>query len=225
VRGRCAYLQALLAIDDASVHAAVEHVLHVLDTPEDELTREAQAQAQPRSTTPAGRLIERARTEYDLRGADPAPRRRAAAEFSSRSGMLQNDEALAELEAALDDKDPLVAEIAVLTVVQLYRLRAMNLADLDAVYDAVERLTRLKQRAVIPVLIEVRATPRTGFLKEQGAMVAGDNQRARAAALACLAEWRTAEAQVALRMRQRDRDPQISEAAIRALEAYPGEWS
>jgi hypothetical protein len=173
----------------------------------------------------AGRLIERARTEYDLRGADPAPRRRAAFEFANRSGMAQNDEALAELEAALNDQDPLVAEIVVLTLVQIYRFRAMHLADLDAVYAAVERLTRLKQHAVIPVLIEVLAAPRTGFLKEQGAMVSGDNQRARAAALACLAEWRTAEAQAAIRARQLDRDPQISEAAIRVLELYPGEWT
>jgi hypothetical protein len=171
-------------------------------------------------------LIERARTEYDLRGKDPAPRHKAAVEFANRPGMAQNDEALAELEAALDAyaQDALVKEVVTLTLIQLHRFRATRLGDLDAAYASVQRLTRLNHPAVIPVLIEIVETPRTGFAQGEGGMVEGNNTRSREAALRSLVEWHTPEAQAAVRARQRDRDPQIAQEAARALEQYPGEW-
>ncbi len=221
-----AFLAELLATGDEVVHPAVEHVLYLLDAPEEELARLAEGQKQARPTTPAGRFIERARTEFDLRGKDPAPRRKAAVEFANRTGMAQNDEPLAELEAVLGDADPLVREVVSLTVIQLLRFRAMRLADLDIVHESVKRLTRLTDPAAIPVLIEIVETQRTGFARGEGeAMIEGPNTRARGVALTRLVEWHTPEAQAAVRARQRDREPQIAQAAARALELFPGEWS
>ncbi len=54
-------------------------------------------------------------------------------------------------------------------------------------------------------------------------MAEGDNLGSRLRALVGLVEWRTAQAQAAVRARVHDRDPQMSEAAARALEAFPGE--
>lgn len=217
------YLGELLASNDESVRPAVEHVLYVLNATEKELTDLAHSQARARPTTPVGRLVERARTEFDLRG-DPTQRQKTAFEFANRSGMAQDDEALAELEAALEDRDPLVKEVVALTLIQMRRFRAMHLGDLDAVYVSVQALTHLKHRAVIPVLIEILETPRTGFVYGEGEMIEGNNRRSREAALRCLAEWRTPEAQAAVRARQRDRDPQIAQEATHVLELYPGEW-
>ncbi len=221
-----AYLRQLLALDDESVRPAVERVLHLLHAPQEELAQMAHSQAESRPATPAGRLIQRARVEFDLRGDDPAPRRQAAFEFANRAGMAQNDEALAELEAALAnaDADPLVQEVVTLTVIQIHRFRATRLGDLDAAHASVQRLTRLKHGAVLPVLAEILATPRTGFVQSKGEMVEGNNLASRLAALACLVEWRTAEALAAVQARQRDREPQIAQMAVRALEAFPGEW-
>jgi hypothetical protein len=221
-----AYLAELMAANDEAVRPAVEHMRYLLDAPEEELAKLAESQKQARSTTPAGRFIERARTEFDLRGQDPAPRRKAAAEFANRTGMAQNDEPLAEFEAVLEDPDPLVREMASLTLIQLLRFRAMRLADLDIVYEAVKRLARLKHPAVIPVLIEIVETPRTGFARGEGeAMIEGPNLRARGVALTRLVEWHTPQAQAAVRARQRDREAPIAQAAARALELFPGEWT
>lgn len=222
-----AFLAELLAEADEAVKPAVQHVLYLLDAPEEELAQLAQGQTRARPTTPAGRLIERARTEFDLRGQDPAPRQRAAVEFANRSGMAQNDEALAELEAALEDTDPLVREVVSLTLIQMLRFRAMRLGDLDVVHEAVKRLARLNHPAVIPVLIEILETPRTGFMRGEGeaGMVEASNTRSRGVALTRLVEWRTPEAQAAVRARQFDREPPIILAAARALEMFPGEWS
>ena len=215
------FLAELLAGHDPGVGAAVSIVLHALDHPE-----EAQARAQPqgRPTTPAGRLLERARTEFDLRGADPAPRQREAVEFANRPGLAQNDEALAELEAALEDADPLVSEVAVLTFIQIHRFRALRMGDLDAAHASVRRLARVKQRAVVPVLIEILQTPRTGFAAGQGGMAEANNHHSRLVALAGLVEWRSPQVQAAVRARQHDRDPLMVAAAHRALEVFPGEW-
>ncbi len=221
-----AYLRQLSGADDESVRAAVERVLYLLNAPEEELAQVVHSQTESRSATPVGRLVQRARAEFDLRGDDPAPRRQAAFEFANRTGMAQNEEALAELEAALAtaDADPHVNELVTLTVIQIHRFRATHLADLDAAQTSVQRLARLKHAAVLPVLAEILATPRTGFIHRKGATVEGNNLTSRLAALACLVEWHTAESLAAVQARQRDREPQIAQMAIRALELFPGEW-
>ena len=211
-----AYLDELLATDDETVHSAVEHALYLFNASEEELAQLAQSQLAAKPTTPVGRLIERARTDYDLRGKDPAPRKKTASEFANRPGMAQNDEALVELEAALEEKDPLVNEVVTLTCIQMHRFRAMRLADLDAGYASVMRLTSLNHTAVIPVLIEIAETPRSGYTQGKE----GNNLSSREAALARLVEWHTAEAQAAVRARQQDRDSKIARAAARALETW-----
>lgn len=219
-----AYLDELVATQEESILPAVERVRYLLNASDEELAAMAQTREQARPTTPVGRLLERARVEFDLRGDDPAPRAKAAFEFANRAAMAQNDEALAELEAALEDKDPRVKEMATLSLIQMYRFRARHLSDLDVVQRCVERLTSLKHRAVIPVLIEILETPRTGFVSSAGGMIEGNNTRSREAALQSLAAWHTREAQAAVQARQQDRDPHIAEAATRLLEANPGEW-
>jgi hypothetical protein len=198
------------------VRPAVEYNLYLLNASEEELAKLAQSQLRAKPTTAVGRLIERAHTEYDLRGKDPAPRKKAASEFATRPGMAQNDEALAELEAALGDKDPLVNEMVLLTLIQMHRFRAMQLADLDAGHASVLRLTQLNHAAAIPVLIEIAATARTGYTLGHE----GNNRASREAALARLAEWHTPEAEAALRARQQDRDHIIVLAATSALEKW-----
>jgi hypothetical protein len=216
-----AYLAELAAAGDATVTQAVEALLHALDHPEE---AGARAQAARGPTTPGGRLLERARTEFDLRASDPAPRQRAAVEFANRPGQAQSDESLAEIEAALDDADLFVKEVAVLTAIQMHRFRAMRLGDLDAAHASVRRLARLKHPAVVPALLEILETPRTGYVGGAAGMQDGDNQRSRLVALAGLMEWRSPLVQSAMRRRQQDRDSLIAEAATRALEVFPGEW-
>jgi hypothetical protein len=218
------YLQSLQAIDDAAVQAAAAHALTMLATPEEELARMADAQTRARPTTPVGRLAERARSDYDLRGDDPAPRRRAAFEFARRPGLAQDDATLAELEAALNDPDAQVRELLTLALIQIHRFRALSLADLDTGLAAVERLARVEHPAVIPVLIEIVETARTGFVRGDTGMVASHNRRERILAMRRLAAWRTPEAQAALRARRFDREAEIVDAATQLLEANPGDW-
>ena len=215
------YLNQLLTLDDESVRPAVEHALYLMSASDEELARLAQSQVQARPTTPAGRLIERARTEFDLRGNDPAPRRRAAMEFANRPSLAQDDAVIAEIEAALNDADPWVREVAFLTALQLHRFRAIRLADLDAAHASVERLTRFDDPAVIPILIAVLENARTGFT--QG--TEGNNKHSRLLALEYLAAWHTPEAQKAVRARTLDRNEAIAREAQRALDAFPGEWT
>jgi hypothetical protein len=215
------YLNQLLMLDDESVRPAVEHALYLMSASDEELARLAQSQERARPTTPAGRLIERARTEFDLRGNDPAPRRRAAMEFANRPSLAQDDAVIAEIEAALNDADSWVREVAFLTALQLHRFRAIRLADLDAAHASVERLTRFDDPAVIPILIAVLENARTGFT--QG--TEGNNKRSRLLALEYLAAWHTPEAQKAVRARTLDRDEAIAREAQRALDAFPGEWT
>jgi hypothetical protein len=199
----------------------VERSLHLLDAPEDETTP-----AGPTSrfgyeqVSPALRLIERARTEYDLRGSDPAPRQRAAAQFATRTGMAQDGQAVAQIQAAIDDPDPIVREVATLTFIQLHRFRAMNLADLEAAHESVKELARVDHLAVIPPLIEILSTPRSGFIGGQE----DRNGNSRMVALTRLIEWHTAAAQAAVQARRFDLDPSIVRVASRALELFPGEW-
>jgi len=177
------------------------------------------------ANTPAGRLLARARSEPALRSDDPAARQREAVELANRPGLALNDEALAELEAGLPDPDAAVADQAALALIQVHRFRALRLGELEPAHLSVRRLARLKHRAVIPVLIEILETPRTGFVPGEGGMVEAGNLRSRLVALAALTEWRTAAAQAAIRGRRFDRDPQMEEAAERALTVFPGDWS
>lgn len=219
------YLTALLELEDPGVTAAVQHALFLLDAPEEELAKLADNPLERVRLTAAGRLLQRARSEYDLRGSDPAPRRRAAVEFANRQGIAQDDALLAEIEAAMDDPDPLVREVAVLTAIQLHRFRALRVADLSVSHASVQRLAKLNDRAVIPVLIEIAEKPRTGYVEsEQGAQDM-ENSRSRLVALLRLIEWHTPDAKQAVQARLFDRDDQIVRAAERALELFPGEWT
>jgi hypothetical protein len=219
------YLSGLLELEDPGVTAAVQHALFLLDAPEEELAKLTDNPLERVQLTAAGRLLQRARTEYDLRGTDPAPRRRAAVEFANRPGVAQEDGLLAEIEGATGDPDPLVREIAVLTVIQMHRFRALRVADLSVSHASVQRLTQLSDRSTIPVLIEIAEKPRTGYMEgEQGAQEV-DNSRSRLVAVLRLIEWHTPDARQAVQARLFDREPLIVRAAERALELFPGEWS
>lgn len=220
-----AYLNDLLALEDPIVTPAVKHALYLLDAPEEELARLAESPQRASAVTPAGRLLTRARTEYDLRGADPAERLRAAVEFANRPGMAQDDDAIAEIEAALSDADPLVRETSALTAIQLHRFRALRVADLETAHRSTQRLAQIKSPAAIPVLIEILEKPRTGFVQGERGPEERDNARSRMVALLRLVEWHTGDAQKALRARQFDRDANIVRAAARALDLFPGEWT
>jgi len=221
-----AFLSELQMAEIEPVRAAAGRALFVMEAPTAELEKMADELAAPiaKSNTPAGRLIERACTEYDLRVVDSKARRAAAVEFANRPGMLADDAALAELEAALQHPDPLARETITQTVIQLHRLRAMRLADLDIGHNSVRRLREINDPAVVPVFIEVLKNPRTGFVNGENGPVEADNARTRRVALGGLVEWHTPEAQQALRQCQFDRDPQIVKLAAVALEMYPGEW-
>jgi len=218
------YLNELLELGEEMVKPAIEHMFYILDASEEEIAR-LQESFEPQKLTPAGRLIERSRTEYDLRGSDPIVRHREAVRFANRPGIAQDDEALAEIEAAMDDPDPLVRELAILTTIQLHRFRALRVADLDLVHESVQYLARINHLAVIPVLVEILETPRTGFTSGEEGAVESDNGRSRMVALLRLVEWHTAEAESAVHGRKFDRDSHIVKAAERALELFPGSWS
>lgn len=220
-----AYLEELAGFEEEQVQAAAKHALYLMDAPEEELAALADQASVKKASTPAGRLIERARTEYDLRTGDPATRMRTAVEFANRPGIAQDDAALEGTEAAMDDPDPLVREIAALTVVQILRFRSLRLADLDASHLAVQKLAKINHMGAIPVLIEVLESPRTGFVTREGESIEDTNARSRMVALLRLVEWHTPDAQYALRGLQFDRDPHIVKAAKRALELFPGDWT
>ena len=219
-----AYLNELLELGEDIVKPAVEHALYLLDAPEEELAR-LQGPLEPQKLTPAGRLIERARTEYDLRGSDHTVRQREAVNFANRPGIAQDDEALKEIEAAMNDPDPLVREVAILTDIQILRFRSLRVADLDMAHEAVQRLSRLNHPSVIPVLVEILENPRTGFTTGEEGAVDSDNNRSRMVALLRLVEWHTAEAKTAVYGRKFDLDSHIAKAAERSLELFPEPWS
>lgn len=218
-----AYMEELKTIDDPVIAFTAQQALEMLDAPEEALAR-IQAGQELSPQTPAARLLKRARSEYDLRGSDPASRQRAAAEFANRTGMAQDDDALAELEAAMGDSDPLVAEVATLASLQIYRFRAVRLAELDRAHEAVQRVAALSHRAAVPVLIEVLTQPRTGYVEGEAGPVETDNAKSRMVALLRLVEWHTVDAQAALRGMRFDRDPHLVKAAEKALDLFPGDW-
>ena len=211
------YLKDMMATGDDAVRAAAEWVLHLLDATDEELAQLAAKQVQVKSSTPAGRMVERARTEFDLRGKDIGPRHTAAVEFANRPGMAQNDAALAELEAALGDADPIVNEVVTLTLIQLHRFRAVRLADLDIGLASTKRLVQFTHPAAIPALIEIAQTHRTGFARSDNVVIETSNRPLREAAIQRLAAWNTQQAVAAIRARQQDRDAYIVETANRAL--------
>lgn len=216
------FLTPLRDISEPPLRLLVEHVLFLLNASDEELAQLAQNAIPTQPTTAVGRLLERARTEFDLRGPDPAARQRAASEFANRPTVAQDEALVAELEAALEAPDAAVREVAVLTVIQVYRFRALRMADLDKVQAAVERLTQINHPAVIPTLVALLENSRSGF-----ADVGGDvsNRRSRLLVLERLGAWHTAEARRAVQARQQDRDFHIAEAARRLLEENPGEWT
>jgi hypothetical protein len=209
----------LADLHDDLIQSAVEQVLYLLNASPEEMARLAASQQAARPTTPAGRLVERGRTEFDLRGKEIANRQKAAFEFANRPRMAQDDAALAELETALTEaKDPLVAELITLTIIQMHRFRATRLADLDIVHQSVERLTQVKHPAVISTLIEIMDTPRSGYARGPHDMAESNNLRSRLAAMECLAAWGTPEARSAIQKRQFDRDAAIAAAAAKTLD-------
>lgn len=218
------YLNELLKLDDPLLTPAIQHSLYLLDAPEEELAKLAEQATPTAMTTPAGRLIQRSRTEFDLRGSDAGARQRAAIEFANRPGLAQKDDVIAEIEAAIEDPDPLVREIALLTMIQLHRFRCMRSADLDQAHASVQKLASLNHVTAIPSLIEILEKPRTGFVQtEQGSQEA-DNNRSRMVALLRLIEWHTPEAKMAVHKLQFDRDPNLVKTSRRALELFPDEW-
>ncbi len=220
------YLNDLLKLDDPLLTPSIEHALYLLDAPEEELEKLAQQAETTVVSTQAGRLIQRARTDFDLRRSDIGARERAAVEFANRPGVAQQDNLVEEIEAAINDPDPMVKETAVLTVIHLHKFRCMRVADLDTAYASVQKLASLNHLAAVPVLVEVLESPRTGYMKgEDGSMVEADNHRSRMVALLRLIEWHTPQAKMAVHLVQFDQDKDIVKAAKRALELFPEDWS
>lgn len=219
-----AYLEELLELGEASIVPAIEQALRLLDTPPEErgpIDAAPDLQAQ----TPVERLIERARTDFDLRSSDPIMRHREAVAFANRPGLAQDDQVLEQIEAAMTDPDPLVSELATLTTIQLYRFRATRFADLDVSHEAVQFLARLNHPSVIPVLVEVAEQRRVGYVEEGGEHIERHNNRSRMVALLRLVKWHTSEAKQTIQKLRYDQDEHIAKAAERALELFPGAWT
>jgi hypothetical protein len=219
------YLNELLKLDDPLLTPAIQHSLYLLDAPEEELAKLAGQESPSAITTPAGRLIQRSRTEFDLRGADAGARQRSAIEFANRPGLAQQDAVIAEIEAAIEDPDPIVRETALLTMIQLHRFRSMRSADLDMAHASVQKLAALNHITAIAPLIEILEKPRTGFVQSEGGTEEADNNRSRMVALLRLIEWHTPEVKMAVHKLQFDRDPNLVKTARRALELFPDEWN
>ncbi len=219
------YLNDLLKLDDPLLTPSVKHVLYLLDAPEEELEAMMQQEETTVVSTQAGRLIQRARTDFDLRRSDVGARQRAAVEFANRPGVAQQDDIVKEIEAAIEDPDPMVQEVAVLTMIHLHKFRCMRVADLDMSHASVQKLASLNNLAVVPVLIEVLENPRTGFIQgKDGAMEESGNNRSRMVALLRLIEWHTPDAKLAVHKVRFDKDPDIVKTAERALELFPEDW-
>jgi hypothetical protein len=220
-----ASLDEFLTCGDPEVVAAVQRAKQIMAMDPEEKAALFNQAASAASNTPVGRLIQRARTSYDLRNGGPTMRQEVAVEFSNRSGMAQDDSILPELESAAQDSDPVVSDVALRTLVQILRFRALRAAELDTVHAAVQKLVKIQSPLVVPVLIEILKNPRQGYAIVDGNLQEGSNGPSRLLALIALVEFRTREAQNAIRTRQFDKDANIVTAAERALQAFPGEWS
>ncbi|MDF1499140.1 MAG: hypothetical protein P1P76_01540 [Anaerolineales bacterium] len=220
------YLNKLLELDEPTIVPSIDQALKLLDTPPEE-RGPIDATPDYSEQTPVERLIERARTEYDLRASDPGVRQREAVAFANRLGLAQDEQVLVDIAAAMRDPDPLVAELATLTTIQLYRFRAIRFADLDEAHEAVQFLARLNHPSVIPVLVEVATQRRVGYVQQggEGEHVERHNNRSRMVALLRLVKWHTAEAKLAIQKLCYDQDAHIAKAAERALELFPGPWT
>jgi hypothetical protein len=218
------FLTEMLELGEPLITPTVERAIYLLDLPPEQRPLPEQ-DSKFEQKTPAARLIERARTEYDMRGSDPGIRMREAITFANRQGIAQDDSVLKEISAAMDDGDPLVRELAVMTTIQIHRFRAMRYAELDKAHESVQMLARLTEPQVIPALIEIVSQPRIGYMQQGVETVQSPNSRSRMVALLRLVEWHTAEAQAAIRKLRFDRDEHIVKAAERALELFPGDWS
>ncbi len=218
------YLNELLEFNEEMVTPAVQNALTLMETPPDE---RGFPEEQPilSQQTPVGRLLERAKSEYDLRVSDPGIRMKEAIAFANRAGVAQDEDIIAEIAAAMDEPDPLARELAIFTTIQLYRFRALRLADLEQAHTAVQQLTQIPHPAIVPVLIEILEQPRAGYIQEDGESKPTDNGRSRMVALLKLVEWHTAEAQLSLQKLKYDRDSHIVKAAQRALELFPQQWN
>jgi hypothetical protein len=218
-------LEELLGCGDVEVVEAVKRAKQIMAMDPEEKAALFNKAAAATANTPVGRLVQRAQTSYDLRSGGARVRQETAVEFSNRSGMSQDESIIADLEAALEDPDPVVSDVAIRTLVQILRFRAVRAAELDTGQAAVQKLVKIQNPVVIPVLIEILKNPRQGYLLVDGNLQEGSNGPARLLALIALVEFRTKEAQDVIRMRRFDKDPNIANAAERALEAFPGEWS
>lgn len=210
---------------DDDLMEELDDLLFLLDNPDEILKRLEEAERKADSGTPVDRLIERAMTVYDMRQESDQARREAAFEFANRQGMMQTEGVLEQLERFTDDDDRFVRETALLTLIQMHRLRAMRLADIRQSHESVKRLTLIKHPAVIPSLIEILENPRKGYLDRDGGVVEVDNVRSRQIALLRLVEWHTPEAQKAIYMRRFDQNSDIVNFVEKALEMFPGEWN
>ncbi len=220
------YLTELREFDDPLLNPSIDHALYLIDAPEEELEALMEQEQTTVVTTQAGRLIQRARTDFDMRRSDIGARQRAAVEFANRPGVAQKDDLVEEIEAAMDDPDAMVKETAVLTAIQLHKFRCMRVADLDMAHASVQKLAALNHMGAIPVLVEVLENPRTGFMSdEHGNTVESDNHRARMIALLRLIEWHTPETKVAVNKVQFDQNKDIAKTAKRAMELFPEDWT
>jgi chromosome segregation ATPase len=218
------FLNEMLELNEPLITPIIEQSLQLLDLPPDQRPLPDQ-RSEIIQKTPAARLIERARTDFDLRGSDPGLRLREAVTFANRQGIAQDDTVLEEISAAIKDADPLVREVAALTTIQIHRFRALRYAELDRAHESVQALARMNELAVIPVLIEIVAQPRIGYIQQEGETVQAPNARSRMVALLRLVEWHTSEAQAAIRKLRFDQDEHIVRAAERALELFPDAWA
>ena len=218
------FLSDLLPKVEPHTRSILERTIYLIDAPEEERAKLVQDQSSTLASTPAGRLIERARMSFDLRGSDPIERQRAAVEFTNRPGMALDDNAIAEIEDAIEDDDPLVRELMVLTSIQLHRYRAMRSADAELSYEAVKRLTTINHPAVIPSLVEIVEKLQPTLTATGESNEVDLHGRSRMIALLRLVEWHTTDAQLAVQKRRFDQNKQIAQAAQRALELFPGQW-
>jgi hypothetical protein len=218
-------MEELLGCGDPQVVAAVENAKRLMAMDPEEKAALFSKAAAASANTPVGRLMERARSSYDLRTGGPGVRQEVAVEFANRSGISQDDAVVADLEEASQNPDEILADVAARTLIQILRFRAVRAAELDTVFQAVQKLVKIKNPLVVPVLVETLRTPRQGYIYVDGNLQEGSNESSRMLALIALVEWRTREAQDAIRARTNDRDPEIRNAAEKALQAFPGEWT
>jgi hypothetical protein len=220
-----AAMEELLGSGDPEVVEAVHRAQKIMAMSPEEKAALFNKAAAATSNTPVGRLVQRAQSSYDLRSGGSKVRQETAVEFSNRTGIAQDDAVLTELEAAIQDTDPVVSDVALRAIVQILRFRAVRAAELDTGMAAVQKLVKIKDPVVIPVLIEILKNPRQGYILVDGNLQEGSNDAARLLALIALVDFRTKEAQDVMRMRRYDKDPNIAKAAERALEVFPGEWT